>query len=239
MAEHKGGFSKKSSSWHFYEQLFKTENRDIIFPIHHESEEIRGETATVNRFFFPLYCLSIDFETATDAYHHYVSGVIGKEWMRICGVPTVLTAIVLKGCSQPRRVFFQNLNNKFGIFETEFVGDQLTSYILTRRGAFMGDPFTKVLLHLIHEIPSQVTKCSARKIKKYFYNAAKKLSPNQGGGFYNKFAAKALQEFKTLETVLGDKIKTTIPFPNGKELDNITLSREKRLWKREEKLCFS
>jgi hypothetical protein len=91
---------------------------------------------------------STDFTCATDAMEHKIGRLIADFWMSIVGLPEGLRKIVrLLFC--PRVAEFTG----FGLFSEvgEPVEDREDLRRITMvRGVMMGDPLTKIILHLLN-----------------------------------------------------------------------------------------
>jgi hypothetical protein len=143
------GMGKEAHGWNFFKSLFYGEIAEFVF---HEAEVssniVDPVTKIVTRRYTDVFCLSTDYETATDYLHHEVADIIGNEWMTKVGIPPVLRGIVRATCYKPRRVEFA----ASGFFRDIGVAtdkENIRSITLSR-GVLMGDPLTKVVLHLVN-----------------------------------------------------------------------------------------
>jgi hypothetical protein len=149
------GMGKAHHGWNFFKSLY--EDEEALF------EQIPGSTRVreyvgskeIEIFYKALYTASTDYSTATDFVQHDVASTIGNEWMIACGIPNVLRGIVNAVCYQPRTVFFRARGpmKQYG----ENVENDINKITLVR-GILMGDPLTKVVLHLINIIVRQLAK---------------------------------------------------------------------------------
>jgi len=143
------GMGKEAHGWNFFKSLFYGELAEAVF---HEAQvsstTVDPVTKIVTRRYTDVFCLSTDYETATDFLHHEVADIIGNEWMIKVGIPPVLRGIVRATCYKPRRVEFA----ASGFFRE--IGDptdrENVRVITLSRGVLMGDPLTKVVLHLVN-----------------------------------------------------------------------------------------
>lgn len=142
------GMGKEAHGWNFFKALFYGDLAETIF-VEDEitTNVIDPVTKIVTRKYRDVFCLSTDYETATDYLHHRVAEIIGDEWMRKVGIPPVLRGLVRGTCYRPRRVEFASSGffSKYGI-----AVDETTRAITLSRGVLMGDPLTKVVLHLVN-----------------------------------------------------------------------------------------
>jgi hypothetical protein len=88
-----------------------------------------------------------DFKTSTDAIDHQIAYILAKRWMTACGIPPCLKNIVYMTCFSEREIMF------FGEGALATRGKPLPEKdgwrsIQMKTGILMGDPLTKVVLHL-------------------------------------------------------------------------------------------
>jgi len=91
-----------------------------------------------------LWFCSTDYQEATDRMVHELAEITASTWMDKCGIPPLLSGIVMAVCFKPRRVVFS------GTGPLSTIGVELSDelrVITLRRGVLMGDPLTKVILH--------------------------------------------------------------------------------------------
>jgi hypothetical protein len=143
------GMAAANHGWNFFLHLTEEERRDLTFSL--ESREETAYEGYVERTdtFADLFVSSTDYEEATDKMRHEVASDLGIRWMRKCGIPRVLERLVAETCFQPRTVFFL-ATGELGHFGRD-EGDNVRS-VLLRRGVLMGDPLTKIVLHLLNAV---------------------------------------------------------------------------------------
>jgi hypothetical protein len=153
------GMSKEAHGWNFFSSMFTEDLNDLVFREKQVTKEREGEDIFYKTtLYHDVYVISTDYETATDFLRHDVAEVIGTAWMTKCGIPDVLQGIVVETCYRPRRVEF----TAKGLLKTtgKQCGDNI-NYIISERGVMMGDPLTKVVLHLLNigvrELASKIT----------------------------------------------------------------------------------
>jgi len=143
------GMGKEAHGWNFFKSLFYGELAEAVF-VEDETttNHIDSVTKTVTKRYRDVFCLSTDYETATDFLHHEVAEIVGDEWMRKVGIPPILRGIVCGTCYRPRRVEFaaSGVLTEYG---QETDKENIRSVTLLR-GVLMGDPLTKVVLHLVN-----------------------------------------------------------------------------------------
>jgi len=116
------GVGAANHSWNFFKRLsHKNPSASFIF-----DEKI--QTAVY----------STDWETATDYCDPYIAGAMLNRLSEALGVPKWYRETMLFALTAPRQVETIDRN---GVPELSFV---------TKRGVLMGDPVTKVVLHLYH-----------------------------------------------------------------------------------------
>jgi len=142
------GMSKEAHGWNLF-RAFETEDFEkLLFT----ERTVRTQylDPTSKRFeveYQKCFSMSTDFETATDFMHHQVAGIIGNVWMRKVGIPPLLIGIVNRICFCKRRVIFTATGC---LDEIGSPVDKTTREIEMERGVLMGDPLTKVILHLVN-----------------------------------------------------------------------------------------
>jgi hypothetical protein len=143
------------------------DTRDLVFSLEHREENPYEGYVERTDTFADLYVVSTDYSEATDRMQHRVGYDLGQAWMQKCGIPRLLRAIVCKTCFQPREVFFYatGVLKHLGTERPE-MGMNINSVRLAR-GILMGDPLTKVVLHLANVVTRRVAE---RLHKGEFYN---------------------------------------------------------------------
>jgi hypothetical protein len=173
------GMGKANHGWNLFCRLMSDDVRDMVFnPQTREENPYEGYTERVDTF-TDLYAVSTDYKEATDQERHEVARDLGRAWMLKCGIPRLLRAIVEKTCFSPRDVFFyaSGVLEDIGIERPE-MGKNIRSVRLVR-GILMGDPLTKVVLHLTNVVARRVGE---RMYQPSFYN-----NFSNGSEAYEKF----------------------------------------------------
>jgi hypothetical protein len=138
------GMTKDNHGWNLFKDFFS--HSDILF---NEIEKNIQQTSATNymeeRLWADIYILSTDYSTATDALEHSRARILGVGWMIKCGIPPLLRGIAEAICFQPRTLIFKAKGALKGYGEP--YKDDLNK-VLLRKGILMGDPLTKVILHL-------------------------------------------------------------------------------------------
>jgi hypothetical protein len=162
------GIRKESLAWQFFKSFDCSEDLATESKIS-GSETMAGiiETLTL----FKLAVSSTDFSEATDSMEHEEARYIATRWMRKCGIPSILRMIVIKCLLSPRWVYFAAQGPLADLGEaTEEPNIRRIKLI---RGVMMGDPLTKVLLHVmniaIRSIPRAL--CNAEGLSHHFTNS--------------------------------------------------------------------
>jgi len=143
------GMGKSHHGWNFFRSFFERGKGGFIF----EDPDIQDvkdgnvdDSFTRYTTYKQVFVSSTDYETATDYMHLEVASIIGNSWMSRCGIPRVLRAIVHQFCFRTRPIYFHASGCLKGVgVESEIPGVNL---IQVERGIMMGDPLTKVILHL-------------------------------------------------------------------------------------------
>jgi hypothetical protein len=144
------GMSQANHGWNLFNRLMSDELRDMVFNL--ESREENPYEGYVERTdtFTNLYMSSTDYEEATDRMPLEVASDLGQAWMRKCGIPRLLRALVERTCYRPRTVYFhaEGVLKTVG-FPTPYTGIRGVRLV---QGVLMGDPLTKVVLHLTNVV---------------------------------------------------------------------------------------
>jgi hypothetical protein len=142
------GMLKESHGWNFFKELFSFE--EMLFKIKNSQKEHIGPTTFIETLWYQdVYVSSTDYETATDYERHDVASLIGNAWMLKCGIPSILRGIVTNICYKPRIVEF-TATGLFANIGTVVNADDHINSVILERGVLMGDPLTKVVLHLVN-----------------------------------------------------------------------------------------
>jgi hypothetical protein len=146
------GMAEANHGWNLFVDMMSGESVKELFALSmREESPYEGYTERVDTF-EDLFFSSTDFEEATDHCDHAVAAMIGDAWMRKCGIPDILRGIVHTTCYKPRTVFFYATGVLEGIGRSEpELGSNINSVQLVC-GVLMGDPLTKVVLHMINVV---------------------------------------------------------------------------------------
>jgi hypothetical protein len=148
----KSGMGMSHHGWNFFKSFFEGPGEDLVFSeFSHETTAYHGYQEH-HVHYHRLFVASTDYKTATDYLLHEVAAIASEEWMLLCGIPPVLRGLVHATCYRPRKVYFNGTGplSNIGTAAPEF-GDDIR-YVILRRGVLMGDPLTKVILHLTNVI---------------------------------------------------------------------------------------
>jgi len=150
------GMGKSHHGWNFFNSFFDGDlGKQTFEEIQHDVTAYAGYTEHVKTY-RDIFVSSTDYQTATDGMHHEVAQLLGDTWMQWCGIPPILRAIVNTTCYKPRRIYFQATGALEAVgSETEFLGIRS---ITLRQGVLMGDPLTKIALHLTNIVAREVAK---------------------------------------------------------------------------------
>jgi len=146
------GMAAANHGWNLFNYLSSRELEDIVFEVNDRQEVAYEGYVERCDTFTDLFTSSTDYEEATDQMLHSVAKDLGDAWMRKCGIPSVLRGIVNKTCFVPRNVFFyaEGVLKDIGDPAPD-IGDNINKVVL-RKGVLMGDPLTKVVLHLCNVV---------------------------------------------------------------------------------------
>jgi hypothetical protein len=142
------GMQRSNQGWNFFKDMHNENLKELVYgrPRRSVVEETMDSTV-VEESYRPLFASSTDYEEATDSLDHTVARILGNAWMIQCGIPKILRGIVNATCYSPRRIVFtsKGLLNTIGNKHSE-----TERYVVLRKGVLMGDPLTKVVLHLLN-----------------------------------------------------------------------------------------
>jgi hypothetical protein len=149
----KSGMGKSSHAWNSFKSAWTAEGKDYVFAVSKETRESRPDgSVVVTRYYKDMWNSSTDYEEATDSTHHEVARELAKYWMKKCVIPPILQAIVNGTCYVPRAIVFE-AHGSMSAYGSEWNLESPFSnprFVMLRRGILMGDPLTKVILHLVN-----------------------------------------------------------------------------------------
>jgi hypothetical protein len=147
------GMHKASHAWNSFKAGFTDEGKDFVFAKQKCTTKLRPDgTRIVENTYRDLWMSSTDYSEATDKLRHEVARPIAEYWMKKCGIPPILQAIVKGTCFVPRPIVFEAYG-PMSSFGFEWKGDspfREPRFVMLQRGVLMGDPLTKVCLHLVN-----------------------------------------------------------------------------------------
>jgi hypothetical protein len=143
----RSGMLAANHPWNFFLSLFTEEKKHLTFPVIQKTRKDFARTSVETTTFGKLFMSSTDFKEATDKVQHQIAKLIGQTWMVTCGIPVVLRAIVTDICYNERTVHFTATGplKRIGL-----PGEEDIRQVTLKTGLLMGDPLTKVVLHLIN-----------------------------------------------------------------------------------------
>jgi hypothetical protein len=151
----KSGMKKSHHPWNLFRRFYQNPLKEHLFRVK-KTSKIETEGYTDKKITYKrLYASSTDYRTATDYFEHKIARTIARYWMIQCGIPAVLRGIVLRSYS-PRKVYFKApgpLSTLGEFYSKEY------RVITTSRGILMGDPLTKVILHLLNASVREISDC--------------------------------------------------------------------------------
>jgi hypothetical protein len=147
------GMGKSHHGWNLFNDLFNEQSFKSLFHVRDKEQEEYVDHLERTYIWEDLYFSSTDYQEATDRIEHAVAARLGEFWMRRCGIPPILRGIVHATCFRPRTVYFSASGPLSG--EGEVVEENLNKITL-RKGILMGDPLTKVILHLVNILTREI-----------------------------------------------------------------------------------
>jgi hypothetical protein len=142
------GMGKSHHGWNLFRDTEKPHVKDMIFRVAKRTKQTFSDHIEYLDVYEDVFAVSTDYKNATDYMEHKVAYLLGNSWMRKCGIPKVLRDLVAETAYNPRKVhYYGNLS----IGEPVDI-DQKEWSVTTSRGVMMGDPLTKVVLHLTNVV---------------------------------------------------------------------------------------
>ncbi|QJT93744.1 RNA-dependent RNA polymerase [Erysiphe necator associated narnavirus 12] len=150
IASSQSGMGKSHHGWNFFLSLMTLEKREELFKVEKRDQREFAEYIERLDIYADLFVSSTDYRTATDYLHHDVAREAGDGWMRKCGIPPILRGIVNMSCYTGRDIYFMGTGPLAQIGEAANDLGQNVRKVRLVRGVLMGDPLTKVVLHMIN-----------------------------------------------------------------------------------------
>ncbi|QJT93781.1 RNA-dependent RNA polymerase [Erysiphe necator associated narnavirus 49] len=154
------GMGRSHHGWNLFRDMTSEEMYDLLFSEDRKRrvEDTFHDHVDRTMYWEDLYFSSTDYSEATDRMVHHFARIIGRGWMKKCGIPGLLQGIVLAVCFHPRTVHFTATGPLSDIGTlVEGTTRQVTLY----RGVLMGDPLTKVILHFANIISRKIGEAMA------------------------------------------------------------------------------
>jgi len=161
------GMSAANHGWNLFLDLTSQEMRNEVFSLSERTENPYEGYVERTDTFGDLFMSSTDYEEATDQMQLEVASDLGNAWMLKCGIPALLRGIVNECCFTPRTVYFLARGPLVHIgTPAPEIGADIRRVPLSQ-GVLMGDPLTKVILHLTNVVARHL---GARLRQPDFYN---------------------------------------------------------------------
>jgi hypothetical protein len=146
------GMKASNHGWNVFCRLMSEEAKEEVFALEKRVETSFGGYVERTDTYKDLFVSSTDYEEATDRMQHELAAELAHAWMTKCGIPRMLRSIVMQTCYKERTVYF----HATGMLATEGLpapqyGENIRAVPL-RTGVLMGDPLTKVCLHLTNVV---------------------------------------------------------------------------------------
>jgi len=183
------GMGKSNHGWNAFVSFYENERvRDVAFRVKTRTVTATSTTSADIRLEYEDCWMSFtDYSEATDKMDHKIASFVAEQWMLKCGIPKVLRGIVHETCFKPRSILFDASGVLEGVGSpTALEG---TRVVTLRQGVLMGDPLTKVILHLMNKAVRDFGKVVTDSEDPFL------LLPFQRGNMKEKLA-KMLEAFK-------------------------------------------
>jgi len=167
------GMTASNHGWNVFLRLFTEEAKEEVFRIATRTEAPFGGYVERTDTYEDLFVSSTDYEEATDRMNHKMASELAHAWMTKCGIPRMLRSIVMQTCFAERTVYFHatGMLATVGTAAPQF-GEHIRAVTL-RNGVLMGDPLTKVCLHLTNAVTRHIgTRLFEADFYEPFGNAA-------------------------------------------------------------------
>jgi len=159
------GMKASHHAWNVFKTFYKGENKSEFFRFNTKDfpkEKEVGEDTYLDFEYKDIFSSSTDYSTATDYFHHEVARIIANKWMLKVGIPPVLRGLVNRICYERRKVLFSGTGPLSVLGEIcTLEGHEDKRELILLRGVLMGDPLTKVILHLLNASVRSLVESSA------------------------------------------------------------------------------
>jgi hypothetical protein len=164
---------KSSHAWNTFRAGWTPEGKEYLFKEQKRSTTVKPDgTRVVEKTYRDIWMSSTDYSEATDKLRHEVAKPIAEYWMKKCGIPPILQMIVKGTCFAPRPIVFEAYGpmKSYGEEWTHDSPFREPRFVMHRQGVLMGDPLTKVCLHLVNILVRKVGEnySSPRFLQKVF-----------------------------------------------------------------------
>jgi hypothetical protein len=150
------GMGQSHHGWNFFLRMMTEEMKEELFSVSHRDQvQYEGYVERTDTF-EDLFMSSTDYEEATDQMDHTFSSLAAAAWMEKCGIPALLRGIVERTCYQPRYIYFHGRGALSSHGEPAPEYGEHTRRVLLRKGVLMGDPLTKIILHLTNIVSRDI-----------------------------------------------------------------------------------
>jgi hypothetical protein len=176
------GMGKSHHGWNFFKSLFDEERRELVFSTEKITDTIDPNVPSTfirEKEYKAIYVSSTDYETATDYMNLEIASILGNLWMSRCGIPKVLRNLVHQFCFRPRTILFHG-SGILSTYGTSVPSSDNLRKVTLSRGIMMGDPLTKVILHLLNASVRHFSLSFSNKeyLRKVFPNNFEEVKEN-------------------------------------------------------------
>lgn len=152
VASSHSGMEKANHAWNLFKDFDSKPLKDMVFNVERRDDQEYEDYGIRSETYSRIWAVSTDYQTATDFLDHNLAGMIGLAWMTKCGIPRILRNLVCEIAYRSRHIEF---HGNMGI-GAPVHGKTNVFCVQTRRGVMMGDPLTKVVLHLVNVVVRRV-----------------------------------------------------------------------------------
>jgi hypothetical protein len=175
MRSSSSGMIAAHHAWNTFKAFYETDHVKTFFDVVESVNTDEDKSCRVDIKYKDIYSSSTDYKMATDYFHHEVGNILASSWMRRVGLPKALVGFVHRLCLCPRWVYFTANGPLNKVGEPSPVSENIfRRRIRLHQGILMGDPLTKILLHLLNASVRVVAEnsCNQQFFESHLRNSA-------------------------------------------------------------------
>jgi hypothetical protein len=151
------GMGQSHHAWNAFLSLMSEEMKDEVFSVKSQEDVEFGDYIERKYVYEDLFSSSTDYQESTDRIKHWFASMAGNAWMNKCGIPPILRGIVNAVCYRERTIVFSATGGLASYGEPSNLSEATNARQITlRQGILMGDPLTKIVLHLSNIVARRI-----------------------------------------------------------------------------------